>query len=69
MLLISPWARRGHVTSEVLEFSSVLAMIERIWDIPPLTERDARAGDMLDLFDFRGRPRPPLILQPRPCPA
>jgi len=69
MLLISPWARRGHVTSEVLEFSSVLAMIERIWGIRPLTERDARAGDMLGLFDFTGRPRQPLIRLPRPCPG
>jgi phospholipase C len=69
MLLISPWARRGEVTHDMLEFSSVLRMIERVWDIPPLTERDARAGDMLDLFDFSGRPSPPFLRAPRTCPG
>jgi phospholipase C len=67
MLLISPWARRGYVAHETLEFASVLKMIESIWGLPPLTERDANAGDMLDLFDFSGEPNPRLILRPRDC--
>lgn len=67
MLLISPWARSGTVTHDTLEFASVLKMIETIWDLPPLTERDANAGDMLDLFDFSGAPNPRLILEPRDC--
>ena len=68
MLLISPWARRGLVTHEPLEFSSVLKMIETIWGLEPLTMRDRKASDMLDLFDFTGASRPPLLLQPRACP-
>ncbi|MDP9327686.1 MAG: hypothetical protein M3P10_05725, partial [Actinomycetota bacterium] len=67
MLLISPWARRGYVAHDTLEFASVLKMIETIWGLPPLTERDANAGDMLDLFDFSGQPNPRLILRPRDC--
>jgi phospholipase C len=67
MLLISPWARRGHIAHQTLEFASVLKMIETIWGLPALTERDANASDMLDLFDFSGRPNPRLILQPRDC--
>ncbi|MBA3690255.1 MAG: hypothetical protein H0W82_02440 [Actinobacteria bacterium] len=67
MLLISPWARRGYVAHDTLEFASVLKMIETIWDLPALTERDANAGDMLDLFDFSGTPNPRLILRPRDC--
>jgi phospholipase C len=67
MLLLSPWARRGYVAHDTLEFASVLKMIETIWDLEPLTERDARASDMLDLFDFSGKPVPKLILQPRDC--
>jgi phospholipase C len=68
MLLISPWAKRGHVAHQTLEFSSVLKMIETIWELEPLTERDRRASDMLDLFDFTGERRPPLFLRERPCP-
>ena len=67
MLLISPWARRGHVTSDTLEFSSVLKMIETIWGLPSLTARDRRASDMLNLFDFEGEPAPKLLVEPRDC--
>lgn len=69
MILVSPWAREATVSSDTLEFSSVLKMIETIWDLPALTERDATASDMLDLFDFEGEPAPPLLLQPRDCSA
>ena len=69
MLLVSPWARRGHVASQTLEFSSVLKMIETIWGLEPLTERDRRASDMLDLFAFDAEPQRPLILSERPCPT
>ncbi len=67
MILISPWARPGHITSDTLEFSSVLKMIETIWHLPSLTERDRRASDMLDLFDFEGDPAPKLLLEERDC--
>lgn len=67
MLLVSPWARRGYIAHQTLEFASVLKMIETIWDLPSLTERDANASDMLDLFDFSGTPNRRLILQPRDC--
>jgi phospholipase C len=69
MLLISPWARRGLVTHDTLEFSSVLKMIETIWGLEPLTERDRHASDMLQLFDFDRRPRGPLMREPRDCGA
>jgi phospholipase C len=67
MLLISPWVKAGTIAHQTLEFASVLKMIETIWGIPPLTERDANASDMLDLFDFTQPPVPKLILQPRDC--
>lgn len=67
MLLISPWARRGLLTHDTLEFSSVLKMIETIWGLPTLTERDANASDMLHLFDFDRSPRGPALRRPRDC--
>jgi phospholipase C len=67
-LVISPWVRGGTVAHDEMEFSSVLKMIETIWDLDPLTERDARASDMLQHFDFDGPKTSPLILEPRTCP-
>jgi phospholipase C len=67
MLLISPWAKQGYIAHETLEFSSVLKMIETIWGLDPLTARDRRASDMLDLFDFTDPPAPRAIRQPRDC--
>ena len=67
MLLISPWARPGLIAHQTLEFSSVLKMIETIWGLPALTERDRNASDMLDLFDFTQKPNPKLILRQRDC--
>jgi phospholipase C len=69
MLLISPWARGGTIAHDTLEFASVLKMIETIWDLRPLTDRDRNASDMLDLFDFGGKPLSKLILRPRDCSA
>jgi phospholipase C len=67
MLLISPWAARGTIAHDTLEFSSVLRMIETIWDLEPLTERDRNASDMLHLFDFDRGPQPRLLRRPRDC--
>jgi phospholipase C len=68
-IVISPWVRPGLVYHETLEFSSVLKMIETIWDLRSLTRRDRRASDMLEMFDFRQRPNRRVIRDPRVCPA
>jgi phospholipase C len=66
-IIISPWARPGFIDHELLEFASVLKLIETVFDLPSLTQRDRNAGDMLEAFDFRQPPNPPLILEPRNC--
>ena len=58
-LLVSPYARVGLVDHDQLEHASILAFIEHNWGIPPLTTRDARAGDFIDAFDFGRSPRTP----------
>jgi hypothetical protein len=74
MLLISPWVK-PHVDSRTLDFTSVLAMIQRLNGLSTLdtsagmVNRDAQANDMLDLFDFQGQPQKPLILKDRNCPT
>ena len=45
-LLISPFARRSHVTRTVFDHTSVLKMIEWRWGLRPLTMRDASANNL-----------------------
>ncbi|MEX2202672.1 MAG: alkaline phosphatase family protein [Actinomycetota bacterium] len=66
MLVMSPYAKQGHVSHELAEFSSVVRLIEENWGLPQLAERDRNATPLLDSFDFEQRPRPP---DPRPLPA
>jgi len=67
-LIISPWARRAFVDHTTYEFSSVLRLIERLWRLKPLGNRDAAAADLLGAFNFDHDPRPPLVLPQRACP-
>ncbi|MBI1777252.1 MAG: hypothetical protein HYR63_18090 [Proteobacteria bacterium] len=64
-LVIGAHARRGRVSSTLYSHVSVLKTIERLFDLAPLTERDAAANDLLDCFDFEQPARDPVILTPR----
>jgi phospholipase C len=65
MILISPFARRGLVSHELGEFSSVLRFIEDNWGLRQLTHRDREATPLLSAFDFDQEPRPPVPLPRR----
>jgi phospholipase C len=58
-LLVSPYAKRGHVEHSILDFTSILKFIERNWDIEPLASRDRRARSIAGAFDFAQQPREP----------
>jgi phospholipase C len=66
-IVISPWAQPGTIFHQTTDFTSVLRMIETIFGLHPLTERDRQANDLLDAFDFHQDPNPPLLLRPRDC--
>lgn len=51
-IVISPWAKKNHVSHVVYDHTSILALIERKWNLPALTMRDANANDMLDFIDL-----------------
>jgi phospholipase C len=51
-LLVSPFARREHVSHIVFDHASVLRTIEWRWDLPPLTVRDATSGNLAEALDF-----------------
>ena len=60
--MVSAYARRGHIESTVLDFTSVLKFIEENWDLKPLAERDANANNFLTAFDFTQAPREPAFI-------
>jgi len=66
LLIISPYARPGYVTSETGDFTSILRFIEERFHLEHLTARDDRASDMSDAFDFDEKPLAPLVI---PVPA
>jgi len=61
-LLVSPYARMGHIDHTQLEHTSILKFIEENWNIPPLAERDAKANNLTPAFDFSMTPRPPVFV-------
>jgi phospholipase C len=66
-VMISPYARRDYVTSQVFDHTSVLKLVEQKWNLPPLTARDAAAVSPLDALDFDNPPafaEPPELPEP-----
>lgn len=52
-MLISPYSKAGKYVSHVVhDHTSVLAFLQRKWNLPALTWRDANANDMTDFFDM-----------------
>jgi phospholipase C len=68
LIVISPYAKERTVSHTTYEFASVLQLIENRYSLAPLTNRDASANSLLDMFDFSQAPAPPLILPLRSCP-
>jgi phospholipase C len=66
-VIVSPYARPEFVSEKVHDHTSVLKLIERKWNLPPLTRRDAAAADPLEALDLDGEPffaRPPSLPAP-----
>jgi phospholipase C len=67
-VIVSPYARPDYVCSEVLDHTSVLKLVEKKWNLPPLTARDAAAETPLGALDLSGPPAfltPPSLPEPR----
>ncbi len=61
-MLISPYAKAGHINRRTYEFSSILKFIETRWHLPQLTARDKQALDMMGAFDFNQKPLAPFVI-------
>jgi phospholipase C len=51
-VLASAWANPNHVSHQVADHTSILRLIERRFNLPALSNRDANAHDLMDMFDF-----------------
>jgi phospholipase C len=54
-IVVSPYAKPGHISSTVYEHCSTLALIERTFGLRPMATRDAAANPFEDAFDFSYR--------------
>ena len=54
-VLVSPFARRGHVAHGVYDHTSILRLLEWRWGLEPLSVRDAQASNLAAALDFSHR--------------
>jgi len=66
LFAISPYAKRGYVSHETTDHTSVLRFVEALFHLPALTHRDANAVPPFDMFDFE---HPDLSVPTLPMPA
>ncbi len=63
---VSPYASPGAVNDTVFDHTSVLRLIEDVWNLPSLTRRDAAAATPLEMLDLAA---PPAFLDPPALPS
>ncbi len=65
--VVSPFSKSDFVSHTVYDHTSVLKTLERKWNLPALTRRDANAHDLFDMVSFEARPnflKPPHLKPP-----
>jgi phospholipase C len=65
VIVISPFAKPSFVSHTQRDYTAILTFIEKTFNVPPLTHRDAQWDDMNEFFDFSGSPslNPPVAGQ------
>ncbi len=62
MIVVSPWAKPHYVSRAITDHTSITAFVERKWNLPAMTYRDANAHPMTDYFNFH---KPHLLVPPK----
>ncbi len=62
-IIVSPFARKHYVSHTPMDLTAFLRFIEKRWNLPTLTARDASMPDMTEFFDFEN---PPWATPPTP---
>jgi phospholipase C len=60
--LVGGYARRGHIESTTLDYTSILRFIQDNWGLEPMAERDRAANSIVGAFDFDQSPRTPAFI-------
>jgi phospholipase C len=55
-MIISPFSRRHYVGHTAMDHTAVIHFVEERFGLPALTNRDAAQPNLLDFFDFTGKP-------------
>jgi phospholipase C len=64
--IVSPWSRPRYVSHDVMDHTSICALVEAKWNLPAMTYRDANARTPLHMLDLH-RPafaKPPALAKP-----
>jgi phospholipase C len=56
LIVISPFTRRNYVSHTVADYTAWLKLVEKRFNLPSLTKRDAAQMDMTEFFDFANVP-------------
>lgn len=51
-VIVSPWIPRNTIDHRLYDHASVPATLEKLWTMPPLTQRDAQANNVLPLLSL-----------------
>ncbi len=54
--IVSPFSRRHFVGHVAMDHTAVIHFVEERFNLPALTKRDAAQPNLLDFFDFAGKP-------------
>ncbi len=57
-IIVSPYAKAGHISSTQYEFRSILKYIERNWNLGYLGNGDRHANSLIDCFNYSQQPIP-----------
>ncbi len=66
-IVVSPYAKRNYVSHVVRDHTAILSLIEHIWNLPALSNRDGAADNLLDTLDLTAPPTfliPPKLAAP-----
>jgi phospholipase C len=64
--VVSPYAKRDFVSHTIYDHTSILRTVEKKWNLPALTRRDANANTLFDMLDLDAKPA---FLKPPRLPA
>ena len=55
-IVVSPYAKANYVTSTVFDHTAVMKLIEKKWNLPSFTPRDAASNDPWEMVDLTSPP-------------